>query len=91
MAYSRHAYIFSASVAFVPHPFQRGVWYRVHPCVLLVACPSPGCGAGEHQLCRQFKQYPVHYTHYQRRRAMKGKSAPSPSVVMLRKDWRTYR
>ncbi len=89
MAYPKRAFIFSSSIAFVPHPYHMGVWFNVHPCVLLVDCPDVGCKAKAQQLCRQYKTgEPVHYSHWMRRKAAHGLNVVAPSIVMLRKDWR---
>lgn len=79
------AYIFSASVAFVPHPAISSWWVRTHPAVLLATCPN--CKASPGHLCERNGQV-VYYTHYVRRRAVPRNAVNLPSVVMLTKTGR---
>lgn len=52
--------------AFIPHPEVSGWWFRAHPCVLVVACPS--CKAPLGHPCKGSDGYVI-FTHYHRRQA----------------------
>jgi hypothetical protein len=89
MPYPNKAYVFSPTIAFVPHPRSMTTWVRVHPCVLLVDCPDLDCAADVGQLCRNKNGDSVTYTHYRRRRSVvPGNKLATPSIVTLPKGWR---
>lgn len=40
--------------AFIRDPDYKGVWRKVHPCVLLHHCPDTKCGARAGEMCRGY-------------------------------------
>lgn len=64
------AYLLSKTVGFVPHPDLAGLWFRVHPCVVLCDCRR--CGAKKGVPCRSSGKYVVS-THALRRDDCKSK------------------
>ncbi len=56
--------------AFVPHPEVAGWWFRLHPAVLVAACPFPHCGAVPGAPCKNKNGY-VNFLHWDRRMAAK--------------------
>jgi hypothetical protein len=61
------SYIFD-TIAFVRHPVERKVWFRVHVCAAHTACPECGSEAGAP--CVGKHGYMV-ATHYDRRQQYK--------------------
>lgn len=71
-ARSNRAYIFSSTLAFMPHPYISGWWVRSHPCVLLIPCPN--CKAEAGKLCQR-KGEVVLYVCWTRRKGLSKSAA----------------
>ena len=65
MRVSKKAYVVNSEIAFMPHPHLRGLWLRVHPCILFVPCE---CGAKAQKPCRGSEGGEISGTHWYRRK-----------------------
>lgn len=66
------SYIIDRQTAFVPHPATRGLWLRVHSCVVLAPCPEEGCHVAKGVPCHGARGSYTTSTHYRRRDAARG-------------------
>lgn len=76
---ANRGYVFSTSVAFVPHPHLPALWVRVHASVLRVVCPT--CKAPPGQLCTRNGTV-VHYSHWERRRSWRVIESKASMVLL---------
>lgn len=82
----KFGYIVNSATAFIPHPEVNAAWLRVHPAILLVACPGLiGCGAKKGERCKSYSNgKPIGYAHHVRVVEAQGKVVPG--TVPLEKE-----